>query len=418
MVSKEERRLRVEPWQRTLYTIVAAQIVAMVGFNISIPFLPFYIQELGVTEFDQVAFWVGFISASAPVTMALAAPVWGLLADRYGRKPMLVRSMLGAALMLGLMATVRSAPQLAILRIVQGALSGTVAAATTLVATTLPSARTSYGLGLLQTAIFASNSLGPLLGGLVGGAIGYRAAFVVSAVLLLLAGVLVLLLVHEDFTPAPRRRGGNALALTVRAIGGQPVLIAMLGLLMMNSLSMQVTNPVLPLYVQTMVASARAATAATGAIVGAMALSNALSAVSVGRWASRLGRRRVLLTCLVAGSLLCFPQMLTRHPAQLLVLRFLLGLAMGGVIPAANAVIAERAPAGQQGGIYGVSASLNALGRAVGPAVGTLVVTSLGIAGVFPVTGALLGLVAGMVALATRSLDRQGPPPAVPGDAS
>ncbi len=409
MDSKPARRPRCERWQRTLYTVIVAQIIAMLGFNISVPFLPFYIQDLGVTEFKQVAFWVGLINSAAPITMAAAAPVWGLLADRYGRKPMLVRSMLGAGLILSLMATVRNVPQLAVLRIIQGTLSGTVAAATTLVATSLPGERTGYGLGLLQTAIFASNSLGPLVGGLVGGTFGYRAAFIGSGVMLSLAGLLVLFLVHEDFTPAPRKRDGNALLLTVRAIRGQPILVVMLAMLMLNSLGMQVTNPVMPLYLQTMLPSAQAATTATGVIVGAMAMSNAASALALGRWAGKLGRRRVLLTCLAVGSLVYFPQMLTRHPAQLLVLRFILGLAMGGVIPVGNAVIAEWAPKGHQGGIYGISASLNALGRAIGPAIGTVVVTNLGIAGVFPVSGALLGLVAAMVALTTRSLDRLRP---------
>jgi DHA1 family multidrug resistance protein-like MFS transporter len=409
MLGKKRCRLRFEPWQRTLYTIVVAQIVAMLGFTISVPFLPFYIQELGVTDFDQVAFWVGLINSAAPISMALTAPIWGLLSDRFGRKPMLIRSMFGAALMLGLMATARTVPQVAILRVIQGSLSGTVAAATTLVASSMPRERTGYGLGLLQTAIFAANSLGPLAGGVVGGTIGYRAAFIGSGVLLFAAGLLVLFFVHENFTPAPRKRDGNALVLTGRTIADRPVLLVMLILLMMNSLSLQVTNPVLPLFVQTMVPSAQAASTATGMIIGATALSNALSAVSVGRWADRLGRRRVLLTCLTVGSLVYFPQMLTRHPAQLLVLRFILGLAMGGVIPSANAVIAEWAPEGRQGGIYGISASLNALGRAVGPVIGTFVVTSLGIARVFPVTGTLLGLVAIMVALTTRLLDQSRP---------
>lgn len=408
MFEKPVRRLPVEPWQRTLYTVVVAQVIAMLGFNISVPFLPFYIEELGVTEFNQVAFWVGLINSAAPLSMALAAPFWGMLADRYGRKPMLVRSMLGGALMIGLMGAVRSVPQLAVLRILQGTLSGTVAAATTLVATSLPREHCGFGLGLLQTAIFAANSLGPLAGGLVGGAFGYRVAFLGAGILLLLAGVLVLALVHEEFVPSPRRaRAGNPLASTARGLAEQPVLPVMLALLMMNSLSGQVTNPMLPLYVQTLVPSIEQATAATGLIIGATALANALSAIWVGRAADRLGRRRTLLACLAVGSLVYFPQMFTRHPLQLLALRFIMGLAMGGVIPTANAVIAERAPEGHQGSIYGISASLNALGRALGPALGTVLVTNLGLASVFPATGALLGLVAATVAASTRSLDRR-----------
>jgi len=404
------RRLRVQPWQRNLYTIVGAETIAILGFSISNPFLPFYIQELGVSGLTQVAFWVGLINSSAPIAMALASPIWGLIADRYGRKPMLVRAMLGGSLMIGLAGTVANVQQLAVLRIAQGALTGTVAAAVTLVATSVPRERCGFALGLLQTAIFAGSSLGPSLGGVIGGSYGYRTAFLGSGILLFLASLLVLLLVHEQFVPAPpQKQHGSALAAAVRSIVSDPILLAMVGLLMLINLSASVTAPVLPLYVQTLVPSVREASTATGMILGASALANALAAVWIGRSVDRLGRRRVLLACLSIASLICFPQAFTRHPMQLLVLRAILGFAMGGVGPVANAIIAERAPEGRQGGIYGMSTSLNALGGALGPMLGTLIVTGWSIGGVFPATGALLGAVVLLVVAMTRSLDQRRP---------
>lgn len=396
--------LRLEPWQRTLYVIIVAEVVGLLGFGISIPFLPFYIQELGTTDLDQVALWVGIINSAAPITMALAAPVWGVVADRYGRKPMLVRSLIGGALVLSLMAAVRSVPQLAFLRIIQGTLSGSVAAATTMVAATVPRERSGFALGLLQTAIFAGNSLGPFVGGAVGGTFGYKAAFIASGVLLLLAGTMVAFWTRENFTPAARQaKKSSHEPSAVRMILKEPLILTMLAALMLNSLGGMVTTPVLPLFVQTLVPDAKAASTATGMIVGATAMTNALAAVWVGRSADRLGRRRVLITCLAIGAVTYFPQMLVRSPGQLLVLRGIMGLGMGGVIPVANAVIAERAPAGRQGAIFGTSASLNAVGRAVGPMIGTLVVTNVALPAVFPVTGCMLVLVAVLIALATRN---------------
>lgn len=407
------RRFRVEAWQRNFYTILAAEVVAMVGFSISVPFLPFYIQELGVTDLKQVAFWVGLINSVAPISMAVASPIWGTVADRVGRKPMLVRAMLGGGVALALMSAVANVPQLAILRVIQGTLTGTVPAATALVATSVPRERTALALGLLQTVIYVGNTLGPFVGGVLGGALSYRAVFLAAGVLLSLAGVLVLLLVREEFEPPPpRKRASNPLASTARSVVREPMLVTMLGLLMLNSLGIMVTRPLLPLYVQTLVPTAKAASTATGLIVGATALSNAVSAVWVGRWADRLGRRRVLLACLAVAALVHFPQMFTSHPGQLLVLRVILGLALGGVIPVANAVIAERAPEGRQGGIYGISHGLNATGRALGPMLGTLVVTNWQIAGVFPVTGTILGLLAIMTAVRTRDLSARTPAPA------
>ena len=127
----------------------------------------------------DVAFWVGFISSAQPICMALSAPILGYsLADRYGRKPMLARAMIGGRTALRPGRPGYATPaQLAAFRIIEGVLSGTVAAATTLVAVTTPREHAGYGLGLLQTAIFTGNFLGPLLGGIIGSTLGYRSAF-------------------------------------------------------------------------------------------------------------------------------------------------------------------------------------------------------------------------------------------------
>lgn len=400
------RRTRLEPWQRNLYTIVIAETIAILGFSVSNPFLPFYIQELGVTQLSEVAFWVGLINSAAPIAMAVSSPVWGLLADRFGRKPMLVRAMLGGSILLGLMVVATNVHQLAVLKVLQGAVTGTIAAATTLVATSVPRERCGFSLGLLQTAVFVGSSLGPSAGGLVGAAYGYRAAFLGSAVLLAIAGVMVLFLVHEHFVPAAPKRMGNPIAAALRPILLQPVLLTMLLLLMLANLAGSVTAPVLPLFVQSLVGNANEASQATGWILGATAAANAAAAMFIGRSVERWGRRRVLLLCLIVGALVYFPQMLARQPLQLLLLRTIAGFALGALSPVANAIIAEQAPEGRQGGIFGISTSLNALGSALGPILGTWIVTTWSLGGVFPATGAILGIVALLVAFGAPGLQQ------------
>lgn len=409
------RRLQWQPWQRNLYTIVFAETIAILGFSIASPFLPFFIQDLGVTGLSQVARWVGLINSAAPLMMALSSPIWGLIADRYGRKPMLIRAMLGGSLILGLLSVAANVQQVAALRIIQGALTGTIAAATTLVATSVPRERCGFSLGLLQTAVFAGSSLGPSVGGIIGGTLGYRAAFIASGLLLFGAGLLVMFLVHEEFVPLPpQRQKGNALAQAARTIVHERLLLSMVVLLLLINLAGSVSGPVLPLFVQTLVPNLREASAATGLILGGTALANALAAIWIGRTADQLGRRRVLLISLGVASFIHFPQSLSQHPIQLLALRAVMGFAMGAVSPIANAVIAERAPEGRQGGIYGISTSLNALGSAIGPMLGTVIVTGWSIGGVFPATGVLLGLLVFLVAATTRSLDRQPTAPPEP----
>jgi DHA1 family multidrug resistance protein-like MFS transporter len=394
------RRTGLAAWERTLYTIVFAETLAILGFNIAIPFLPFYIQQLGVTDLRQVAFWVGLITSAPSVAAAVTAPFWGLLADRYGRKPMLVRAMVAGTFVLTLMGVVTNVPQLAVLRLMQGALTGTIAAATTLVATTVPRERSGYALGLLQTGIFVGTWLGPSVGGIIGGTLGYPVAFFLSGGSLVVATLMIVFLVTENHVPAPvAGLKGGGLFEAGRVILRHPVITTMVGLLMLNSLANSISSPVLPLFVQGMTGGAQQASTATGIILSATALTNAAGALWIGRMGDRLGGRRALLFGLVVAALTYFPQALARQTYQILVLRALMGFAVAAIAPVANAAIARDCPDGWQGGVYGISTSLNAFGGALGPAMGAFIVTNWSVALVFPTTGLLLALMAVLVVL-------------------
>jgi len=166
-----------------------------------LPFIPYYIQELGVTDAQQVVLWTGIATSAMSVSFAITAPLWGMLADRHGRKLMVMRATFAGAVLTALMAQVTNVQQLVLLRMLQGALTGTIAAATTLVAGVVPKQYSGAALGSLQTAIAIGGSLGPLLGGIVADSLGYRSSFYITALLLLTSGILVTLLVHEDFHP-------------------------------------------------------------------------------------------------------------------------------------------------------------------------------------------------------------------------
>ena len=215
-------------WQRNLYVIWVAELVAIAGFTVVIPFLPYYVQELGVTDPEQVAIWSGLVFTSHGITMAILSPLWGSLADRYGRKLMVQRAMFGGAVVLGAMGFVRNVQQLVILRALQGGLTGTIPAATTLVASSVPRRKSGYALGLLQMAIYSGASVGPLLGGLVADAFGYRAAFWVTAALLFTAGLSVFFLVEERVEPSRQKEdspsGGFRQGLAL-VLGSQALLV-------------------------------------------------------------------------------------------------------------------------------------------------------------------------------------------------
>ena len=177
-------------WERTAWVAAATQFLTLVGFGFGLPFLPMYVQALGVTDRAQVAVWSGVISGSAALTMAVLAPIWGVLADRYGRKPMLVRAMIGGAFAVGAMGFVGNVWQLLGLRLIQGAVTGSQAAAAALVAAATPVSQVGFALGLVSTAVQVGNTVGPAVGGFAVDGLGFRGSFMLGGLMLLLDSAL------------------------------------------------------------------------------------------------------------------------------------------------------------------------------------------------------------------------------------
>jgi DHA1 family multidrug resistance protein-like MFS transporter len=378
-------------WKRNLYVIWAAELVAIAGFSVAAPFLPYYVQELGVTDPGQVEMWSALLFTGQAITMAIFAPIWGSLADRYGRKLMVVRAMFGAAVLLGAMGFVRNVQQLAILRALQGCVTGTVPAATTLVASSVPRRRSGYALGLLQMAIYSGASVGPLLGGLVADAFGYRAAFWVTATLLFVAGLCVLFLVEERFEPSRRKEGSSAegsgsaegfrqgLALVLRS----HALLIMFATRVVMNFGLRIMEPMLPLFVQSLMPGLERVASVTGLITGARAATGALGAIVMGRIGDRIGHRRVLVACALGAAVLYAPQFLVVTPTQLLILQAMAGVATGGIMASVSATLAQLAPEGRQGVVYGLDSSANSVARAIAPMAGAAIAAGLGIRYIF-----------------------------------
>jgi DHA1 family multidrug resistance protein-like MFS transporter len=382
-------------WQRNLAVLWIGELIALSGFSVTQPFLPYFVQELGISGVDQVAFWVGLVASAQSMTMAFIAPVWGTLADRYGRKIMVVRAMFGGAVVIGAMGFVQNVQQLVGLRAIQGLLTGTVSAATALVASSTPPERRGYAIGLLQMAIYLGSSVGPLLGGFVADTLGYRAAFFTTSGLLLVAGTLVSILVREQFASPeaeeraeeraderatqrkPRLWDGVLLVLRTRA------LLSLFGVRMMMSIAFGVVGPILPLFLQTIAAPGAKIASLSGTISGLASAAGAGSAIVMGRVSDRIGPRRVLLTCgAVAGALFGL-QAWVQTPVQFLVLRVLASVATGGIVAAASSLLAALAPKNRFGAVYGVSTSIMAGANAIAPMLGAALTASWGLTSAF-----------------------------------
>ena len=388
-------------WKRNFYLLWFGQLIAIIGFQAIQPFLPYYIQEFEVADLDEALLWAGYMGTAAGLAMAISSPLWGMLADRFGRKAMVVRAMLGGGITVLAMAYVRSLDQLLMARMLQGGLAGTVAACITLVSTTTPRQHLGYALGMMQGAVMLGTSLGPAIGGPLIARFGYHACFVVSGVMVVLAGIAVQLWVREDFQreepvdrPAageePRPRKGF-LHESARLLRLKPYLIMVVSLTLIQ-LVFGVVMPVVPLFLQQLADTDNIVSLA-GLIFSLVGLVGAVSSALMGRWSDLLGARRTLMTGLFVTSALIFMQGLSTTVIMLAALKILVGISTGAIRPVANAIIARIVPDEDRGKAFGLLTSATAFGWAVGPSVGGYLGTTLGFRAVFLITASVFLLV-------------------------
>jgi DHA1 family multidrug resistance protein-like MFS transporter len=383
-------------WRVTLYAAWVAQLCSIMGFSFVMPFIPFYLQrELGVVDPRQVPIWAGILASSSGISMTIAAPLWGMLADRYGRKIMVQRSMFGGAVILGLMGLVHTPQQLLILRMLQGAVTGTIGASVALVSSVSPRKRMGYSLGLMQMAVFTGASVGPWVGGAMADRFGYRAPFAVTAGLLLAGGLLVLFGVRERFRrPAPHELRGTA---SIRSLASLPGVATLLGIYFMLNLSGTIVGPVFPLFVEKLMGTSERAASTTGMLLAVGGIVAAVAAVTMGKTSDKLGHRRILVLTTGFLGLFCFPQALAQTIPQLLGIRVLASVASGGMSPAVNALMAGICPRNCLGRIYGLTSAASSVGMSIGPSVGGWLAATAGLRLPFVLMGALMLLLALMV---------------------
>ena len=389
---------RPQSWQRNLYALTVASFLMFTAFGFVFPFLPLFIGELGVGDIQQVEVWSGISSFGQALVLSAFSPIWGAVADRRGRRLMVLRAAFGGGLVIALMGLSQNIWEFMALRLVQGAMTGVVAAVTALATSFVPRARVGLALGIIQMSSFAGSAVGPSVGGFAADHAGYRLSFAISGGLFLLAGVVTVLFVTENFVPPPAeasRPGLRGLLRDIRTRGRDRQLLVMMVVLFSAQFGVNVVQPMLPLFVQSIDPAASPATV-TGVIFTVAGVVAALSSVIWGRLGDRIGYRRLLIAMALGAGLIYIPQGLVVSVVQLIVLRGILGIFDGGLLPSANALIAASAPPdrpGQRsshGTTYGLVYLANGLGFALGPLSGGLIAATLGLRDVFFVTAAIL----------------------------
>ena len=371
-------------WRRNLYVLFVVQVLSVAGFSLVYPFMPLYVAELGVATRGSVAFWSGLVFSAQAVTMMISSPVWGTLADRYGRKPMLIRATIGGAVMVALMGFAQSAEQLVLIRTFQGLLTGIVSATSAMVAATVPKEKSGESLGLIQTGLWVGAAIGPLIGGVVSEAFGYRASFWFTGSALALAGVAVIVWVREDFErPPPQNR--VKFWQSYRDLLRVPDMPSLYWVSFLQSLGRSVTMPLLAFFFVELLSSNEGAAVLSGLSIGAKAAIGSVRAVYLGRLSDRIGHEKILTAGAAFAILVYFFQVFVTNAWQLLALQALIGVSAGAIMPATSALLNLRTPRGAYGTTFGLSNSVSAAGRMVAPMLGAAVFPLIGMRGVFGV---------------------------------
>ena len=384
-------------WKFTLGVVFIAQILSAVGFSMIFPFLPLYIEELGSTGGYSTELLAGLVISSQGITMMITAPFWGAVADRFGRKKMIMRAMFGAAVTLSLMAFVQSAEQLILVRAAQGVVTGTVSANNALVAAAAPRHRVGFAMGTLQVGLYGGVAIGPVLGGVLADLFGYSIPFLITAVLLCAGGLIILFGVNEEFS-APTERTEFHPTQMLRS--WKNILVTsgvglVLFLRFLAGLARTIIIPIAPLFVVSLIGrSADSSNTYAGLVMAVSAATSTFGAIYLGNLGDRISHRKILFFCASAAALLYLPQAFVADIWQLLMLQGLTGFAAGGMVAAPSALLSRYTDSQTSGAVYGMENSVIAGSRSVAPLFGATIAIWLGMRGTFLATAFVFALVA------------------------
>ena len=386
-----------QSWKFTLSVAFVAQVLSAVGFSMMFPFLPLHIETLGSSAGLSTELAAGLVISVQGLTMMVTAPFWGLAADRFGRKKMIMRALFGGAITMAMMGFAQTAEQLILIRAMQGFVTGTVSANNALVAAAAPRHRVGFAMGALQLGLWAGVAVGPLMGGILADHFGYNIPYLATAVLLMTGGLVVYFGVNErfsvseqavEFHPRSMVRGwleilgtsGVSLALIIRFLAG---------------LARTVIVPIAPLFVVSLIArEADASNTYAGLFMAVSAAASTFGAVWLGNLGDRVSHRKVLFYCSLAAAICYVPQAFVADIWQLLFLQALAGVAAGGLVASPSALLSRYAGTERAGAIYGLENSVMSGSRAAAPLFGATVALMLGMRGVFLAAAVVFALIA------------------------
>ena len=379
----------METWKRTVYISLVCVFCTSVGVSQLGPILPLYFHDLGVNTPEGMSLWSGLATGITFLIVCLAAPFWGRLADRKGRKITLIRSSFGMALCNVLIAFQTTPEGVVLIRLIQGLVSGFYSASITLIASESPIERTGWALGLLASANLAGSLIGPLLGGYIADTVGIRNDFIIVGILMGLAGVLATAFIHENYVPKP-----NIEKLSISKLKEQipefSSIVALCVASFIYAICIMSLQPVISVYIKGIVPSNTENLAfIAGAVFSAMGIAQLMSSSPLGKLVDKVGPRKVLVVSLIYVGLFNIPQAYVTDVYQLALIRFLQGFGLGGMLPALNTYLSSKTPREFTGQVFSYNQSCLFFGYFLGAIGGSSLMALLGFTTLFWVSGGL-----------------------------
>jgi MFS family permease len=375
-------------WKRNLIVCWFGTFVTAIGMSQIAPIMPLYIRQLGIQNTAAIEQLSGIAFGITFIVSAIFSPLWGYAADKFGRKPMLLRASLGMAIVIGSMGFAQNVCQLIGLRLLQGVITGYSTACLTLIATQTETERVGWALGVLSTASVTGLLIGPLLGGYFDEFLGLEFTFFLTGGLMLVAFIATWLFVKEEFVPGEKK------TLSMKEVWEQLPDPSLIITMFVTSFVLQVAyysiEPIITVYITQLSTNTAHIALVSGIAFSAAGLANIIAAPKLGNLSDKIGPQKVMLIALIVAGVLFIPQAFVRNPWQLIGLRFLLGFATAGLVPSINSLLKRITPEALTGRIFGFNISAFYLGGFSGAVLGGQIAAQLGIEYVFFTTSSLL----------------------------
>lgn len=374
-------------WKQNLKVAWLGNFLTGTSFTLVMPFISVFVEELGVGS-GLVEYYAGLAVSTNALAAALMAPIWGSLADRYGRKPMMVRAAFAMIFTMGGMAFVPNVFWLLVLRVLNGVFTGYIPNATALIASQVPKDKTGYALGTLSTGAVAGNLIGPTLGGVLAEIFGVHTVFLLVGLLYAIVVLLTVLYIREDFVPIKKSDAMPVKDLFAQ-IKDRQMMVGLFVTSMIIIAAAQSVVPILTLYVRHLGQTDNLLFVA-GFIISLPGMASLVTSGYLGKLGDRIGNHRLLLMALTYSLLINVFCVFAQNPFQLGLLRFLYGFGTGALLPSVNSLLTKLTPKEGISRIFSYNQLFNNLGSVVGPMMGSAVAAHMGYDWVFYLSSGLV----------------------------